>query len=102
MNCEKYDVYKSAYIPLKGHQYSILSGIKVNHEDFSFEFVTSIEPILCKLYEEAVSFNIVACEGNHRFLFLINCRLTQQDLAVNQTMLCRGKFLSKCYFMDSD
>lgn len=101
MNYEKYDVYKSAYIPLKRHQYPISGGIKVNHEDFSFEFVTLIEPILCKLYEEAVSFDIVACEGNHRFSFL-NCRLTQQDLAVNQTMLCRGKFLSKCYFMDSD
>lgn len=101
MEFEKYDIYKPAHILLGKYQYNISSGVKINNEDFSFEFVTSFQPILCKIYEKADSFDIIGRDGNH-YILLDTCKITHQDLAANQSMLCRGKFLRKGFFADSD
>lgn len=97
----KYDIYKPAYILLGKYKYRTESGIKINYKDFSFEFIALDEPFLFKIYKEAVNFDIIGCDGNN-YILLHPCRLSQIDMALNQTILCRGKFISKGFFVDSD
>ena len=91
MNLKSYEVYKPAYILLNDVRFQIPNGILINKSNSTFEIITPFEKIYHNLYAKNLTFDIIGFD-NKKPVLIGTCRIFRQDIAVNQSVLSKGRF----------